>query len=230
MAGQSVHFWGKANVLAAYRSLEIPAWSLWQGSQMLPFKYEGDEVDEGAEKLLATFNAMTESTNALYTLKVYETLPKDKKISKSTPDHGAFNFRLNLEMQGLNQQQLQSVTSRTQLESELAAMKLELAELREQLDEEPETNDPDMWEKINGLLEKPAVVGAINRIFKLDIQPRAATIGNVPVVGEEKLIEAIEILKQHDPRITEHMWKLALMAQQKPNNFQFLLSTLDTLQ
>lgn len=229
MAGQSVHFWGKANVLAAYNSLEIPAWSLWQGSQMLPFKYDGDDLNEGAEKLLSTFNAMTESTNALYTLKVYETL-KDGKISKSTPDSGAFNFRLNLELQGLNQQQLQSVTTRTQLESEIAALKSELAALRDELDEEPEPdNQPDMWERINGLLEKPAVVGAINRIFKLDLQPRAGSISGVPV-GEEKLSEAIEILKQHDPRLTEHLWKLAVMAQEKPNNFNFLLSTLDTLQ
>ncbi len=226
MAGQSVHFGGKENVIRMYINRDVAPWSLWQGNQFL-FKYDGEDIDEGAAALTKIFNDMAESTNALYTLRVYEEMPKSGKINRSTPDHGSFNFRLNMEMQGLNQQQSQSIANRAHLESELAAVKAELAELKEEM--ETETEQPDMWERINGILEKPAVVGAINKMFGLDVQPRPATISGIPV-GDEKIGEILEILKRHDDRLADHLWKLAQMAENKPNNFKFLLSTLDSSQ
>jgi hypothetical protein len=228
--GSSVHFWGAANTVAMYRAREVAPWSMWQGNQFL-FKYEGEDIEEGAAQLMKIFNSMAESTNALYTLKIYEELPKGGKINRTTPDHGSFNFRLNMDLQGLNQQQAQSVGNRAAMESEIAALKEELAELREELEEETDPPEIDIWEKINGILEKPAIVAGINKIFGLDIQPRAAAISGVPAPdGSGTIAQAIEILQQHDERLKDHLWKLALMAQQKPHNFKFLLSTLDTLQ
>lgn len=226
--GASVHFWGAENVVKMYKAREVCPWSLWQGNQFL-FKYEGDDIEEGAAALRKIFAAMCESTNALYTLKIYEELPKGNRISRTTPDHGSFNFRLQLEAQGLNHQEAQSVASREAMQAEIKMLREELDELREELEEANDPPAPDMWERINGLLEKPAVIGALNKFLGTNLTPRpAATVGGV---GEAADLEgALAILQQHDPRLSEHLWKLAHMAQEKPNNFQFLLSTLDSLQ
>jgi paraquat-inducible protein B len=229
MAQASVHFWGTDSVIRAYKNRDVAPWSMWQGNQFL-FKYEGDDIEAGAASLLKLFNDMSQSTNALYTLRVYEELPKNGKICRTTPDHGSFNFRLNMELQTLNQQQMQSVTNRKDLESELAAVKLELAELRAELDEETDDEpEPDMMGRINGLLQQPAVVGILNKFLGTSLTVPNATIAGVPL-GEQSIAESLEILKQHDPKLPDHLHKLALMAQRTPANFSFLLSTLETLQ
>jgi hypothetical protein len=211
-----------------YKAREVCPWSLWQGNQFL-FKYEGDDIEEGAAALGKIFAAMCESTNALYTLKIYEELPKNGKINRTTPDHGSFNFRLQLETQIFNHQEAQSIASKVAMQEEIKQLREELREVRAELDEVDDEPGPDIWERINGILEKPAVVGALNKILGTSLTPRPpATVSGV---GDAADLEgAILILREHDPRLDEHLWKLAHMAQEKPNNFKFLLSTLDSLQ
>lgn len=223
--GISVQFWGKESVLQAYQSRDVAAWSLWQGSAFLN-KCETDDVQEGVEKLSGFLNMLSESTNAIYTLKIYEELPSGK-IKRDTKDDGSFNFRLNAEGQIMNRMEYQSTMSRKEMETKIAALEAKIELLEDELDEVPESG-PDMWERINGLLEKPAIVGAINKLLGTDLKPGAAVVSGVPL-GEEKLVEAIEILRRHDPRMIDHLWKLAQIAEKQPNNFSFFLSTLDSL-
>lgn len=208
----NVHFWGVDNVVKAYNQRGVDTWAVCQGKQMLN---KGDSADE----LKSYLENLWQDSQAVFVLNVYE-MDVDN-VKPSTPNDGSFNFKLSLQNHG-------STVSRNEqlILSELNALKLKFEELETDELDEPE---PDMWEKISGLLEKPAVVGLINKLTGLNMQP-VAKIGNVPPGDQDNDINtAIGILKVKDPFLGKHLMKLAKMATDNPANFQFLLSTLDSL-
>jgi len=221
----AVQFWGKDSVLKAYEHRNCPSWSIWQGRQFL-FKNECADISEGREALAEVLEMISEQSSAIYTLKVYEEIGKSEKIKSTTPDDGSFNFKLIGEEVAASRSV--GYVQNNALISEINALKLQMSEMRNGNNNEPE---PDMWDRIDELLEKPVVIGAINKLLGIDLSTptNRAALGNVP--DDDSLIEkAIVILKEKDSRLGAHLWKLATMATNSPTNFNFLLTTLDSMQ
>ena len=211
----NVHFWGVENVLKAYDQRGVESWAVVQSKQLLN---KGDNRED-----LATYlKTLWQDSTAVFTLNSYEC---DVDLVKpSTPNDGSFNFKLSLQNHG------SSVGSGDSLVlSEINALKLKF-EQWENEDSALDETEPDTWERISGLLEKPAIIGLINKFTGLNMQP-VAKVGNVPPGenNEREIETAIAVLKTKDPFLGKHLTKLATMATTNPTNFQFLLSTLDSL-
>ena len=240
----SVQFYGIDAVATAYEQNNCPAWGLFAGRQLL-CKYKGTDIKEGVE-LLDKFLQQIEHSNALYTLKVFE--PDEKKgliIKENTPCDGSFNFRL-VEKSEYEERAVQRSGYNSALLSEVQAMREEIKELREGDQDE----DNSVMGRIgNLLLEDPAkipmIIGAINSVINMFKTTNTATAipetpqlvyanANRPVTiaginDDAALALAIEKLKQHDPKITEHLQKLAKIAESDKAGFQSLLTVLDNI-
>lgn len=209
----NVHFWGVENVLKAYDQRGVETWAVVQSKQMLN---KGDNRED-----LATYlKTLWQDSTAVFTLNFYEC--DVDTVKPTTPNDGSFNFKLSLQNHNSGVGGNESL-----ILSELNAMKLKF-EQWENEDLEPEETEPDQWERIGALLEKPAIIGLINKLTGLNMQP-TAKIGTIPGENEDLINKAIGILKIKDPRLGEHLMKLATMATDKPDNFKFLLSTLDSM-
>lgn len=230
----AVQFYGIAAVLSAYERREVAPWSIWSGRQFL-FKCEDTNLATARDELEETLQMISQNPNssATYTLKVYEELPKDKKIKSTTPDDGSFNFKFftvdeaNQRFIGYGERQ-----NNNALLSEVNALKAKVAELEAlNAEDDIDESEPDVWEKINGLLEKPAVIGALNKLLGIDLSKnRPATVGTAPGQNDELIEKALNVLRDKDELLGQHLWKLATMAINKPDNFRFLLSTLDQME
>jgi hypothetical protein len=232
MAG-SVQFRDSVAVLAAYLNRNCPAWSLFQGRQFM-FKYEGGTVQEGEAALVEVLDMLSSGTNAIYTLKVYEDLPKGGKIKENTPCDGSFNFRLNEENQVPTQSQITRYNNNNEVLTRLTAIEARLNEdAGEEEEEENETEKA--LGKIGSLLSNPTVALLANLIFGAKLPglpaPAAGTVGNIPPAGntDEEIKKALDVLKANDTRLADHLTKLAAMSIHQPQNFHFLLKTLDSL-
>lgn len=217
---QSVQFASIDEVLGAYMNRQVPAWSIWQKTQFM-FKYEGRDIEQGAAMLQKHLQVLSRSA-AIYTLKVYEDLPKTAKIKSNTPDDGSFNFRFvdsPYSTNGYN-------GGNNALLQEIAELKLQIAALQEQ--GEDDTDDslgmlgkimemPGIGEAVAGLL--PVVIG---KILGAPVAPQAQALAGVP--GKMSLKDALQILKEKDPLFEDHMIKLATLAQNNPAQFTHVIS------
>ena len=209
----AVQFWGVDNVINAYNLRGVETWALFQTQKNMLHK--GNDSDSLKEFL----NSLWQDSTAVYTLQFYDC--DVTEVKPGMQNDGSFNFRLN-EPESSTSTRVGS-SKETLILSELNALKLKFEELEF---DEPE-NEPDMFERINGLLEKPAIVGLINKLTGLNMQP-IAKVGNVPGSVDD-IDKAIAILKTKDPYLGTHLLKLANMATNNPANFTFLLNTLDSL-
>lgn len=224
----SVQFKGLESVIAAYENREVPAWSLWQGKQFM-FKYEGSDISEGSTQLHATLEMLAQSSNAIYTLKVYEDLPGGK-IKNNTPDDGSFNFKLNLEGQEITNNQYAVVRNNNALLEEIREMKAQIAAMQEEEEEEPQSklgligeilNDPGISQIVQPLIMKFLGIGSPEA-------PLQRAVGSISGTNDDDILNnAITFLKSVDPQLPKHLSKLAEIAKNDPPTFQFLLQTLD---
>lgn len=223
----SIQFKGIDGVIEAYENRGVAAWSLWQGKQFM-FKYEGHSIEEGAQQLQATLELLAQSTNAIYTLKVYEELTGGK-IKSNTPDDGSFNFKINGDEQALTQSQYTSYRNSNEIVQRLADIEDRLNQQEEKYEPEPSRlgfigeilSDPGLQPIVQPLIAKIFGTAAPSRM------PRAAING---INDDERVLsEAITELKKHDTRLHEHLAKLAAIAKENPQSFNFLLTTLDSM-
>lgn len=222
----SIQFKSIDTVLEAYERRKVPAWSLWQGSQFM-FKYEGDDLEQGASELQTILEALRESTNAIYTLKVYEDVPGGR-IKDKTPHDGSFNFKLNADSQEISQQQYGSLRKYDKLEQEMQEIK-QLLLAREE-EEEPQNRLGIIGEILNDPGTSSIVVPLIMKAFglgNLPPQQMPMRINGIEQDEQQTLSEALRILKANDPKLAEHLMKLAKLSNESPDSFKFLLTTLD---
>lgn len=230
----SIQFKGIDSVVAAYENRDVPAWSLWQGKQFI-FKYEGNSIDEGSQQLTEYLNMLAQSTNAIYTLKVYEDVPGGK-IKSNTPDDGSFNFKINADSQEITNNQYSRMNNSNAILERLERMEQRLIEREEEEgDEEPESKLGLIGEIISHPTIQPIAQAFITNILGIGKtngtaapaqMPRAAISG---INDDAILSEAIKELTAHDPKLPEHLAKLAALAKENPQGFQFLLTTLDNM-
>jgi hypothetical protein len=225
----SIQFFGIESVIAAYEARNVAAFAIWQGKQF-QFPCVPDSVEDGSVELQAILERLAKSTNAIYTLKVYEDVPTGGKIKSNTPDDGSFNFRLNADEQLITQSQYASYRKTEEIHTRLAAIEQKL-NVEEDDEDEPENK----LGLIGEIIGHPAIQPIVQELFlsvissfKKPAQPPAMQTARISGIDEDKMLQdAIKALQQHDVKLSEHLMKLAKLAQESPASFNFLIQTLD---
>lgn len=241
-SGKSVQFQTINHVVDAYNMRNVPAFSIYQGKQLL-IKYEGEDLDEGSQ-LLNNFLTMLQDSAAIYTLCVYEEFTG--KINDKTPYHGSWNFRFSAAPAGYQQGSvaLQGIQREMQEMREMISRK----QIEQELDEQEEqAADPvtDMMDKINGIISHPVVerfipvlLNALNMGSSM-LQPALPQQAQYPAamagVNETEtdlpaeVIHAVHLMIDADPSAAGHLITLGELAQSNPKKFKTVLSYMKML-
>lgn len=225
----AIQFYGSDAVLTAVQNRDCPNWAIFQGRQFL-FKYEGGDMDESTQLLGEILENLRHST-AVYTIQFYEDAPK---IKANTPHDGSFNFRLISEEARQERQQMYA-TGSTAVLQKLESIEARLGSLEDD-DDDAEEEEPG---GIMGILQDPQRLGAITHGLQVlsallginKPQPAGSLAGiNPPVsVMDPKITAALEALAAKDPKLPEHLEKLAQLAQNDPATFTWLLGMLEKM-
>lgn len=238
----SVQFKGIENVIKAFEQRDVEFWGIWQKKCLIT-------KGMGSEELKTFLQMLIENgSGAVYTLKIFEDIDDLKKIKENSSADGSFSFRLNSDMPGTldsSMNNYEQVNSRNKLFQRLDAIENKLNGVGE------EENEPDtFYDKVIGIISDPnrlqQYVGIIKEIFSNNnpqpaaqsFRPAVAAIGNTqPVIMKaheqptadtmERLAKALDTLEKHDPKIVDHLEKLANLASEKPGKFKGLLTMLE---
>jgi hypothetical protein len=239
MGMSGVQLRGIEAIMRAYDNIKIVAWSVMYGKN-INMKYIGTSFVEAREALRIFLEQLRDSqTTAVYTLNIYEDIPKDKKIRVSTESDYAFNFLVDdteaprfQRYRDVDRQLQELMDKNTKLEAKLLAME-------EEEDDEPEgigaiisglAKDPAIMEWIKtkalGLADK-LFTGTQNNNTKVIPMNHAAKIGGVtqddPILINEdqqtKASQAIEILARLDPNLGDNLLKIAKIAENDPGKY-----------
>jgi hypothetical protein len=231
--GRSVQFQTLDNVLDAYELRKVPSFSIYQGKQLL-FKYEGNDLDEGAD-LLNKFLGYLQQSAAIYTLCVYEEF--NGKINDKTPYHGSWNFRFQENTKEYNQgantlsgisKQLQAVNERLDT---LAANQIQ-DELEQEQD--PILNNMD---KVGAFLGHPIVekfLPVLLSYLKIPELKDPAKLENHAIAGvnvlPQNVLEAVQNMYDANPqKVAQSLQKLGAIAKNNPDKFNTLLTYIDMI-
>jgi hypothetical protein len=238
---KAVQFRGINNVIQAYENMDIGPWGLFQGSQFL-MKYEGSDVDAGADLLKQYLNTLDlrSSDGNTYTLCIYDS--PGVKINNATKYDASFNFRLVDNFADHQDSKIGSV-----YEQRLSGIEQSLKALTADPEPEELSAKDKFFGMVSTILEHPEVQRAlavkvvtimdslgdsITGIFKKPAQYAPAAIGNVaPPAADEnaKLQEAVTILVTVDNQLGTHLLQLAKIAQADPKKYNNLISMLNLL-
>ncbi len=236
MAG-SIQFYGREQVIEAFDSRGVEAWSIFQGKELLTKGIGSTDFCEFIDMLSKG------STNAIYTVRVYEDIGDAKQIKSNTPNDGGFNFRLNDDNQLITSSQYGRMGSLGTLLSEVQALRKEVKDLREE-EEEEESEKPHNMGMMGDILAHPAISPVVpllvntivSNILKIPVQsipqqPGTATsLAGVGTDEKSLAIAAIDKLIVHNPKIGTHLQKLARLAEADKNTFLILMSSFEGMQ
>lgn len=230
MAYNTIQFKGKDQVLKAYQNRSADGWAIFQARQFM-FKGVGSEELESILDMLCNG-----STNAIYTLKVFDEIENCKEIKGNTPDDGSFNFKLNSDGQEINNLQYRAVSFKDELQSKI----LELEKEIELLKEEREEDEKPALGGIGQILEHPSVAPLLPVIIekilsflspkkdegKLIAMPenKPAAIGSV---SNLELSDVVNELKKYDPNLLQHLRKLLELAKNDNATFNVIVKSFD---
>lgn len=225
--GKSVQFKNIEDIITAYHSRNVPAFAIFQDKQFL-FKYEGSDIDEGANELQTMCNALRQSA-AIYTLAVYETVPG--RITNTTEYDGSFNFRF--------QDNTESYNQGSQMLRELNTKFDQVNKRLDELSQEPET-EPEMsgLDKIAGVLGHPVVqqfLPSIISLLGLKLQPDQPQMNNAAIAGMHALPNKNEVANEYEisdelyqaickmmiakPDVEKYLVELGQLAERDPGKF-----------
>lgn len=235
-------FLGKQETLYAFESRGVEDWAIFCGSR---FIMKGQGISE-LEKFLDMI--ARSGTMAIYTLKVYEGLPDGAKINSKTPDDGSFNFKL-FSLDG-SPGQLSGIIQRHYADPAMEKLLAELNDVKQRLAgmeaEEIEDDSPDLMGEITqaliGMLHEPRKLNEFISAFTGRVSPGSyfappSRVGSLPETTQpltsneslERIGSAIEVIAKVDPKIVDHLEKLAEVAQQNPHKFKNLVAMIEFL-
>lgn len=222
--GRSVQFQNIESVLNAYELRAVPAFSIYQGKQLL-IKYEGADILEGSE-LLAQFLPMLLNSAAIYTLCVYEEF--SGKINDKSLYHGSFNFKF-----------VENTAGFTANGNILNTLQLQLAAMDEKLtrietEKELSVNDDstlNSMDRIGNILNHPLIEKLIPVVMGF-LQPGEETkklpaamagIETANKAFSTALTEAIYNMISATAESEQALIKLGAVAKKDPGKFKKLL-------
>ncbi len=220
---KAIQFRGIDNVLTAYDNVKVEAWSIWNDKQFLT-------KGIGKDTLETFLQALDEGqSKGMYTLRVYEEIDNVRDIKAKTDYDGSFNFILNEYGPGPANERNSKILDR-------------LGAIEQKLDgNEPEEEKETLGSIAMGLLKEPAQLAQMIDIGRalLGLQPMYGqqayqqlpsinnAIGATPTDNGERIGKALIILEKNDPKLVEHLEKLAHISTTNKMTFKFLLTTLE---
>lgn len=221
----AVQFFGRSNVLSAYRHRGIDVWAIFNGKNLITSGETAEELNNFLDLLEPGGSA------APYILKVYRDADADD-ITDKTECNGSFTFKL---------------TDPAYSSTRIAGTDPSINERFERLEkmiagvgtEEPEKDENDLMSIIMGYLKEPQklalVINAVRGFAVNAMSPAAApaAVGAVTPGANntednlQRLSAALDKLEKSDPDIIAHLEKLADIAEKKPPTFKMLLNMLD---
>jgi hypothetical protein len=250
MRDDAVAFRGRKQVVDAYIANGMAPWGIVHGKELM-FAHECISVEEGEGMLTQTLQRLHEGmSKAVFELRVYK-LRKGEEILSNTAHARAFRFRLYSEEDPSPFDLARTVVNR-QAQEEIDAMKLQLKQLQDRMDQdkvevEEEEEGMSIGKVISGVIEMPGVkaalqdklVGFIQSIVPLrSNNPRPAAVAGVEPVptgqgqvvletGQiEKVQQAINQLATRDPVLGDHLLKVAKIATDNPGKYNMLVGML----
>jgi hypothetical protein len=251
----SVQFYGKEKAIEAYENAKIPAVAIFSNKQII-FRYGGSDIEEGSQ-LLEDFLTAIEHSNATYTLKVFENTGKnDLRIKEKTECDLSFNFKiLPIDEYETRKNERGNGYGMGAVLDKLNSMQNEIADIKQNgigmIEDEPGNDPGEDWQSIMfDYLKNPHKLGTlVNNLKALangqmipETQPAmignhvekiSSTGNNADVINEdnkmEKLAAALDILEKNDPKIVDHLVKLAEISNTNKTLFRMLIKNLDEL-
>ena len=195
-----------------------PVWSNVKG------KY--DDIDECIEKLKYYFDGITPDPKTIYVLKWWDEKPELNKGKISSSADGSVKFVTNTNDE-INEY-VNGYRERIGNYNNAILSRLEAIEQKISNDDQDDDAQPEP-QGLSGIVNNPEFqsmivqyIGAIvDRV--LPIKKQSVAINGFE---DNKLDQALTILKKHDPELENDLMILADMAENNPGQFKFLLSML----
>lgn len=222
---------GKQAVVSRFEKLDADSWAIYQGKQFIV----GGQGSADLSDWLDCFDKS--GSTAGYMLRVYDSDEPPTSATGNTDYVACIGFRV------IDQYDGQGIAGHsTKLMDRIGAIE---KYIKEQGEEKEEEEDPDLNSVIMGWLTDPVklnqVAGAVRTMLggvgsnQLP-GPAAAPAGAIsgfrvdstadPVA---RLSAALDKLEKHDPKLVEHLEKLAKLAEDNPALFKTVISQLDLL-
>ena len=205
--------------------------ALYEGAGKDPvlqnFKGKYEDLDECIEKLKNYFNCITPDPKTVYVLKWWDEKPEFNKGKVITSCEGSLKFITNTDDE-VNEY-VAGYRERVGNYNNAILSRLEAIEQKISNDDQDDNDEQNNKQGLAGIVNNPEFqsmivqyIGAIvDRV--LPIKKQSVAINGF---DDNKLEEALTILKKHDPELENDLMILAEMAQKNPGQFKFLLSML----
>jgi FtsZ-binding cell division protein ZapB len=249
---RTVQFRTIEDVIQAYENRDVPAWAIFAGNQFM-FSFSGDSVTDGKAELEGILQKLSDNqSSAIYTLCIYEDLPKGGKIKSGTQNDGSFNFRLHEYatnyIPGVPGGRYGLMMNENKvLIDEIKALRMEVAELKSKVDQESEEDqddeEDDLLGRIGKILENPSLQPIIQTIagrITDFITPKkeggeAENMGLRKIAGvpnsdnDSKVSEAVNILSESVPDLGDVLMKLANLSRKSPRQFNLYVGMIRSM-
>lgn len=230
----SVQFKSAEKASEAFGNTECQAWSVWTGKQLM---YKGI----GVADLDAFLDLLKDNgaSNAIYTIAYYEEITDKKKINSKTAFDGSFNFRMNDEGQEITGDQYHKFYRNNEVQSRLSGLEKKFELLMEKFDSDVETETENKLGVIGEVLSHPAIAPVIPQLMQQivaglfkpvqQVPPRLQAVAGIGNIAEQdpRLAEVITRLLKADPKLVDHLIKLADMSENDPQNFAIVVAALE---
>jgi len=247
MPSNGVQLRGVSSIMSAFDNLKIAAWSIMYGRN-INMKYAGNNFAESRNTLQGFLDLLKDSdTTAMYTLHIYEDLPKGGKIKLSTEPDYSFNFLVTEEEAPRHARNREILESNRILMDKVTALEARLAAREEDDDDEQPVGS--LGAMLSGLLDddkfkdwiRTKAIGLADKFFNnpqnANVIPMDRAIGKVGAVTQDdpilineqqrvKMTEAIEILARVDPKLGDNLMKLAKIAESDPGKYNTMAAML----
>jgi len=231
----AVQLIGKKAVLSRFGKFGTESWALYQGKQFIV----GGVGLESLEEWLDDFDQA--GSTATYTLRVYDSDTAPTASTANTDYTACVTFKLVDMYEGYG-----IAGHSTKLMDRIAGLEKEIKDFKEGGD----SDNTDLTEIFMGWLNDPIklnqVAGAVRTIFgsggtiQHTLPISSATpvqtvsgFNNSPAATTEdpvtRVAAALDELEKRDPKLVEHLEKLAKLAKNDPMIFQAVISKLDAL-
>lgn len=220
------------SVLSYYDQYDDAQYTIYAGHKIdettRRFSFDGDDKIQGRQHLsdaLASVMSNPDNTNT-YLLVI------NQKKGKNNVVKNAITFQLNKSnyipmQQSMGYMNNQLIDEMRQMRSELAALKMQQDMLDEEEDEEEEEENA-----LAGFMKNPAIqnmiISQISNLFspQQKVTHVAGVLDGVEIESDEKIDQAIEVLKKYDDQLGDDLLKLCEIAKNDPAQFKMLLRLL----
>ena len=211
-----------------------PYYSVCDNKGNILFQYTGTDIDEARELLENNLRvAENNEANDICMIKIHQKVAKGGSVDNKTPHIASIHFRP-AHLKAYSTQPYQpSYDSSSRLMEEIHSLKSQLnamqMKMSEEEDEDDEDDEPEENNFLSGIMNNPQIQTMILSALSGIMKPKAnvsAVAGVEDVSEDEKIFEAIQILKKHSPTIGDDLLLLCQIAENNPAQFNMLLSML----